>query len=270
MSEEQQNAEMIQSLEVLTPSSVMAMERSLVDSQIATARAFPRSLDSFQKRATSYATLDYETAASCLYRRPVGGGKEAEGASIRLAEIVASCFGNLRVQATIVEQTERYVKAAGMAIDLESNYSGRSEVVESTVKRDGTPYDERQRIVVAKAALSKAYRDAVFRVVPKAMCKTIVDAARRVAVGDEKTLEDRRTKVREWVKSLKVNEARVFSAIGVSGWADVGLPHLEVLTGLRTALVDGDTTIDEAFPAIVQQPKNLEKEQGAERKEKLL
>lgn len=258
-------------LEVLPASSVGALERAALDSQIATAKAYPRSIESFQKKATSYATLDQETAASCLYSRPVGGGKIASGESIRLAEIVASCFGNLRVQASIIEQTERYVKAAAMAHDLESNYAGKSEVVESTVKRDGTPYDERQRVVVAKAALSKAYRDAVFRVVPKAMCKSVIDAARKVAVGDEKTLEDRRNRVRDWVKSIKVDDARVFQVLGVGGWSDVGLSHLEVLTGLRTAIQDGDATIDEAFPAIVKPSKILQEEQQTtKQKEQLL
>jgi hypothetical protein len=266
----EQSAEPIQ-LEVMPPSAVGSIERAHIDSQIATAHAYPRSLEKFQKKATSYVTLDYETAASCLYSRPVGGGKTAEGASIRLAEIVASCFGNLHVQASIVEQTDRFVRTVGMAHDLENNYAGKSEVVESTVGKDGQPYSERQRIVVAKAALSKAYRDAVFRVVPKAMCKTIIDAAKRVAVGDEKTLEDRRAKVRDWVKSIKVDEARVFQALGIGGWADMSLAHLETMTGLRTAILDGDATIDETFPPTIKPSAILQQERGdTKAKESLL
>jgi hypothetical protein len=57
---------------------------------------------------------------------------------------------------------------------------------------------------------------------------------------------------REWVATLNVDEARVFRAIGVPDWEDVGLKHLEVLTGLRTAMKDGDVTADEAFPEIVK------------------
>lgn len=246
-------------LEVMGSTSLMAVTKAQIDTQIATAHQFPRSLAQFQKRALEMATLDEETAESCIYSRPVGKKKNettgaweeqyAEGASIRLAEIVAACYGNIRVQAYIVEQTERFVKCAGEAHDLEANYAGRSETIEATVKRDGTPYSEGQRNVVAKACLSKAYRDAVFKVVPKALCKKIIDAARKTAIGDGATLEKRRDRARAWVTSLKIPEVRVFAALGVKGWSDIGLDKLETLTGLKTAIGDKDITVDEAFPA---------------------
>lgn len=259
----EENHEPIQ-LEVLPPSVSGVMERASIDSQIATAKAYPRSIETFHKKAKSYATLDQETAASCLYSRPVGGGKNADGASIRLAEIVASCFGNLRVEARIVEQTDRYVKASGQAIDLENNVAAKAEVIESTVDRHGNPYSERQRVVVAKAAQSKAYRDAIFRVVPKAMCKTIIDAARKVAVGDEKTIAERRKTIADWIKTLRIPEERVFNAIGVKGWGDVGLDQIALLIGLHNAIKEGDSTVDEAFPTLVKESKILDKGQAKE------
>lgn len=256
-------------VQVLEPTVLAQLERAEIDCQISTARRFPRSLEHFKRKATEYATLDEETAASCIYKRPVGGGKIAEGESIRLAEIVAACYGNIRVASRIIEQTDRYVKTEGVAHDLESNTAGRSEVIESTVDKNGVPYTERMRIVIAKAALSKAYRDAVFRVCPKALCKSIVEAARKVIIGDEKTLETRRGKVRDWVKSLKIDEHRVFVVLGIKGWNDLGTEHLETLTGLRTAIQDGDTTVDEAFPQASKSSKILEKEKEAASKELL-
>lgn len=249
--------EEVVSMEVLQPSAVEALERAAVDVQVATAHRFPRSLEQFKKRTLSMATLDVETAASCIYRRPIGKKdgqmQYAEGASIRLAEMVAAGYGNLRVAARVIEQTPRYVKVEGVAHDLESNYAAKSEVVEATLKRDGTPYDERMRIVIVKAALAKAFRDAVFKVVPKALCKSVIDAARATAIGDSKTLEERRKKASDWADSLKIDKARVLAALNVKGWSDVGLEHLEILTGLRTAIGDGDVTIDEAFPIVVKQ-----------------
>jgi len=85
-------------LEVLAPSAIMAMEKAQIDMQIATAHQYPRSLEQFKRRALAMATLDPETAESCVYVRPVGKeqnaqgkwvDKYAEGPSIRLAEIVA-------------------------------------------------------------------------------------------------------------------------------------------------------------------------------------
>jgi len=232
----------------------MSIERAQIDSQIATAHAYPRSLELFKKRALSMATLDVPTAESCIYSRPVGGGKTAEGASIRLAEIVAASYGNLRVAARIVEQTERWVKCEGVAHDLESNYAGKSECMEPTVKANGDPYSESQRAVVAKACLAKAYRDAVFKVVPKALCKSVIDAAIGVISKQVVSLEDRRKRVRDWLKSIKVEDRQVFNVLGVKGWSEVTDDHLITLTGLKTAINDEETTIDEAFPKVVSTP----------------
>ena len=155
--------------EIVTPTAnaLEVQERASIDIQIATAHKFPRSLASFTQKATAYATVDDETAESCIYRRPVGKDKNgnqtfAEGMSVRMAEIVAACFGNLRVACRIVERTPRHVVAQGVAHDLETNYLATSEVIESTINKYGKPYDERMQIVVAKAALAKARRDAIF------------------------------------------------------------------------------------------------------------
>lgn len=239
-------------LEVLPPSASEALESAAVNSQIATAKRYPRSLQLFKSRAIDMACLDDETAESCLYRRPVGkkdGVQQfAEGMSIRMAEIVGASYGNLRVQAQIIEQTPRFVRARGTAIDLESNYASSSEVIEATVKRDGTPYDERMRIVIAKAALSKAKRDATFSVVPRALAKPVETAVRNLLMGDSEALTKRRAKVVAWISKLGIDPKRVYGAIGLKGEADLGVEHLEHLTGLRTALKDNEVTIDEAFP----------------------
>lgn len=234
--------------EYMQPTAIEAMQRAEIDVQISTAHRFPRSMQQFKSRAIGMATMDEDVAASCLYSRPVGGGKFAEGLSVRMAEIVGASYGNLRVAAIIVEQTERYVKARGIAHDLESNFCSACEVIESTVKRDGTPYDERMRIVIAKACLAKARRDATFQVVPKALCKPVEAAAKAVAIGNAATIEQRRTAVLGWIGKLGIDTARVYQALGIKGEADLGLEELAQLTGLKTAIKDGDVTVDEAFP----------------------
>ena len=234
----------------ITPTALMQIERASIDMQVATAHRYPRSITSFQSRALSMVTLDEETAESCLYRRPVGGGKFAEGKSIRMAEIVGACYGNLRVGTRIIEQTDRQVICQGVAHDLESNFLLTSEVIESTVKTDGNPYSERMRIVVAKAALSKARRDAIFQVVPAAMCKILEKAVRDLLFGDAKSLTERRDAAERYIGKISVGKDRVFAALKVNGIADIGADELVTLTGIRSAIKDGDVTVDEAFTEI--------------------
>jgi hypothetical protein len=229
-----------------------SIERATIDVQIATAHQYPRSITLFKNRAMEMVTLDEETAQSCIYRRPVGkeGRKViyAEGKSIRMAEIVGSCYGNLRVGAILIEQTDRYVKGRGLAHDLESNFASSAEVIESTVNKDGRPYSERMRMVVAKACLAKARRDATFQVVPGALCKTLEDAARKTAIGTTKTIGKRRTLVMDWINKSGIDSKRVFDALGIGGIEDIGVKELETLTGIKTAIKDKDIAIEEAFP----------------------
>ena len=242
-------------MEANTSTALAQITGAEIDIQIATAHQYPRSMAQFKKRAMEMATLDEETAASCIYRRPVGkdqSGKQkfVEGKSIRMAEIVGASYGNLRVGAMLIDQNERFVVARGVAHDLESNFAASTEVIESTVDRYGKPFSERMRVVVAKAALAKARRDATFQVVPGAMCKSIESAAREVAFGKAKTMAERRSLVMEWMKLIGVEADRVFSSLGISGAEELGIEQLENLSGLRTAIKDGETTIDEAFPPI--------------------
>ena len=253
-----------------------------IDQQITTAHKWPRKLAQFKARAIEMATFDEETAESCIYSRPVGKKKNeqtgkfeelfAEGMSIRMAEIVGNCYGNLRVGSMLIEQNERFVKARGMAHDLETNFASTSEVIESTVDSKGKPYSERMRIVVAKAALSKARRDATFSVVPRALCKPIEVEARRVALGDATTLAKRRAKVMEWIGKLQIDVARVYAALGIADEEGIGLEQLATLTGLKTAMKDGDVKVDEAFPPLngegVKQPTSKSAAQDAQKSAK--
>ena len=235
--------------------ALLDLERASIDMQIATAHQFPRSLAKFKENALALVTLDEETAASCLYRRPVGRDRDgnetyAEGMSIRMAEIVAGCYGNLRVGTRTIESTPRYVVVQGVAHDLESNFLSTAECKESTVKRNGQPYDERMRVVIEKAAAAKARRDAIFQVVPRASAKFLETAAKNLLFCNASSITKWRTRIAAWVKTLGIEEARVWKSLGVDGADDLKQSEIETLIGIQNALKSGDTTLDEAFPLI--------------------
>ena len=247
--------------EVTSNSALEAIERASVDMQITTAHKFPRSLSRFKENAIALATIDEETAESCIYKRPVGKdkatGKEAyaEGMSVRMAEIVGASYGNLRVAARIIEQTERQVTAQGVAHDLETNFASTSEVIESTVDKYGKPFSERMRIVVVKAALAKARRDAIFQVVPRAIAKPVEHACKELLFGNQQSISKRRERVLSWLNKLHIDIKRVWNALNVAGIDDVGLEELETLTGLKTAIQNNEVTLDEAFPELPKQSR---------------
>jgi len=248
-----------ETLEAVPVSALGEMQRAEIDQQIITAKQYPRNIKAFLDKAQTLATVDVDTAVSCIYRRPVGKENNkmrfAEGESIRLAEIVAATYGNLRYQGVISEVTPRYVKAIGMAHDLETNVAVKAEVAEPTVTRQGQPYSENMRIVVAKAAQSKAIRDAIFRVVPKSLCHPIIAACKAVIAGDTETIDARRAKVLAWIGKLNIDADRVYNALGIESEKDLTVDLIQNLVGVHTAIRDGDTTVDEAFPPIKDESK---------------
>jgi len=264
-----------QQIEVLQPetSALELIERAQYDVAVSTAHKYPRDIQSFHRDAIALVKSDQETAESCIFRRPVGkkNGREeyAEGMSIRMAEIVAACYGNIVYGSMIIAQTERQVTARGQARDIQRNVTASSEVVESTVTKEGKPFSERMRIVVAKSALAKARRDALFQVVPRALCKPIETAARQVITGSSKPLDQRRAAVQGWILKTGLDEKRVWTALGIASVAELNDDQLIELQGIRTAIKEGEMTIDDAFPApkaseafppVVRNPPSPEKE----------
>jgi hypothetical protein len=232
--------------EAIPATAIESLTRAETDAQITTAKRYPRSLAGFKAAALQMATLDPDTAASCFYVLP-REGKKIEGPGVRLAEICASAWGNLRFGARIVSEDDRFIVAQGTCHDLQTNVATSIEVRRRIRDRHGRKYSDDMVGVTSNAACAIALRNAVFKVIPKAFVEPIYLAAKRAAVGDEKTLGVRRDAAIAHFASLGVDKERVLAKLERQGIEDVTLKDLEVLRGLATAIGDGDTTVGEAF-----------------------
>lgn len=222
-----------------------------VDSQVATAKRYPRSITSFLQRAQEMATLTPEIAASCIYalpRKENGRQKNIEGPSARLAEICASAWGNLRAEGKVLGNDDQYVTARGTAWDVEANVIIAYEVRRRITNRDGKLFNEDMIGVTGNAGASIALRNAILKVIPTPFWKPIYDACRKVVAGDAKTFESRRDAMLHEFAVMGVTEERLCAAFDLKGKADITLDHIATLRGFYTALRDGDTTIEECFP----------------------
>lgn len=240
-------------VQVLPPSVLEQQTKAEYDVAVATAHKFPRSLTRFRQSALSMSTIDAEVAASCFYRlsrRGQEGNKAIEGPTIRFAEIVANAYGNLKFGARIIEIGEKEVVAQGVAHDLENNVSTSTEIRRRITTKNGQRYGDDMIAVTCNAACSLALRNAIFKTVPFAIAKPIYEQAKRVAVGDAKTLGERRTKALSAFASLGIDSKRVFARLGVAGLDEVTLEHVEELIGLHNAIKDGEVDPDSEFPAL--------------------
>lgn len=227
--------------------TMTSLERGQMDVQISTAKSFPRQIKKFLDSAMSMATVTEDVAEGCLYALP-RDGKTIEGPSVRLAEIIASAWGNLHAATRIIGDDGRFIIAQAVVWDLERNVRLGFEVRRRITNKHNKRYSDDMIGVTANAAMSIAFRNAVFKVVPSAFTQTIYRECRKVAVGDAATLADRRKKALEYCQKIGVKPERVLAALGVASELDIDLEKLALLKGMCTAIRDGDTSIDEAFP----------------------
>lgn len=222
------------------------LTKAEIDSQIATAKAFPRSLTKFQDKAMSMATLSEDIAAACTYALP-RGNKRLEGPSIRLAEIVASTYGNNQYGGRIIANDGKMITAQGVCIDLENNVKATVEVSRRITYKDGKIYDQDMQIMTCNAAIAIAVRNAIFKVIPAALIQPIHDRAKEVARGTAETLGVRRDKAVTWFKSVGVTDKQLCDILDIKKVGDIDLDKLETLTGFKSAVKNGETTVKDIF-----------------------
>lgn len=234
--------------EVNQADSSLAVARSRVelDQQVATARAYPRSVKKFQDQCMEMATLNEQVAEECFYALP-RDGKTVEGPSARLAEIVASAWGNCRAGARVVDEGAEFITAQGVFQDLERNVNITMEVRRRITGKSGRRYNSDMIAVTGNAACSIALRNAVFRGVPKALWSGVYEAARMAAVGTVQTLANKRTKMFEHFQKLGVTREAILATIGVAGEEDIDLDKLATLKGIASAIKESEITPEQAF-----------------------
>lgn len=227
---------------------VDAVERANVDSQVATAKQYPRDLTRCINNSIVMVTMDYETAQSCGYALP-RGGKPITGPSVHLAKLLVSNYGNIRAEAKISKITDKRVISRGTCWDLENNVATAFEVGRSIVGKNGKRFSDDMITVTGNAASSIAYRNAVFSVIPKAITNKVYQAAQHFITGDlsdEEKLVARRKKCIDFFKDeYGITEQEVVMICGKQTINQIKAEQIALLLGITQSLKDGDTTVDE-------------------------
>lgn len=242
-------------IEVMEPerpadeSMAVALSRAEIDQQISTARAYPRSIERAVKNILTLATLDEETAESCIYALP-RGGKPIKGPSARFAEIVASQWGNCRIggRTVHVDKTEKFVEAEGIFHDLETNMARRALVRRRISDKHGRVLSEDMIIVTGNAAASIASRNAILAGVPRAVWRKAYERCEQVIAGTVETLAVTVEKTMKAFAAFGVSPERVCAAIDIGGLADIKVDHIPLLRGMYATLKNGEATVEEMFP----------------------
>ena len=227
-----------------------AQERAAIDIQIATAKRYPRELMRVKNNSIAIVCMDKETAESCRYAKPVAG-KSITGASVHLARIVCQQYGNIRVQQRIKQITDRTIVAEAAAIDLETNYAVCVEARRSILDKKGNRYSESVIETNAMAILAIAERNAILKVVPKALVDTVYKEAFTFANGDlsdNAKLQVAANKSFEFFKTeYGATEEEILLCLGLKTREALKAEHIADLRGYAQALKDKELSPDELF-----------------------
>lgn len=260
-------------IEVKQADMLNAINRAEIDMQVSTAKQYPRDIKQVLNKIETYATMDKETAEDCFYilrRKKADGTDEViNGLSVRMAEIIAGCWGNLRVQTRIIGNDGRMITAQAVCHDLETNFAVSKEVKRSILTKTGKTYSQDMQVVTGNAAASIALRNAVLTVIPKAVTKKIIENVKQVALGQSIDLETSRQKMLAYFASLGVTQEQIFFYVGAKSIEDIDKEAVFELRATVNAIKEGTTTAQECFIKPYQEmlaqkeaDKNLDTAQG--------
>lgn len=227
--------------------ALQAQDAAALDVQVSTAKAYPRSITRFRNDLAEWSCYDEGTAAGCTYALPVSGTTQV-GPSVRFAECVLAAYTNLVVETRTVEEADKFVLVQATVRDLERNIANRQEVRRSIAGRDGKRYKDHLVTTTIQAALSIALRNAIFRVVPRALWLPIWNQTRRVAAGDAESFGAKRSALVKSLNAAGVDNERLLRRIEKAGLNDIGPNELIFLRNSLESLQAGDSLVEDLFP----------------------
>lgn len=254
-------------IQIVPASNYHALAQIEIDTQIATAKQYPRDPAAARERVRALVLASPAIAERCFYhleRESKKDGKKnvIEGFSVRFAEFVVHSWGNLRVQTRVMENDGKKLTIQGVCHDLESNSAVQVEVNRRITTANGHTFSEDMQIVTANAGNAIAYRNAVFKTVPAALFVDILEEAKvLVRKSIEQNLANRIMKMYSAFGSIGVTPAMIYEYLNVGGEEDITAANVQDMLGVFNAIEEGSTTVEETFGSTITARKEKMKKQ---------
>lgn len=248
-------------IEIKQSDVLQAINASEIDIQVSTAKQYPRNIPDVLNKISTYATMDVETASDCFYvlrRNGSNGSNTVEGLSVRMAEIIAGAWGNLRVQTRIIGNDGKTITAQGICHDLETNVAVSVEVKRRITDKYGKTYSEDMQVVTGNAASAIAFRNAVLKVVPKAVTKRVIEGVKQVALGQSLDLETSRQRMIEYFAKLGVTKEMLLEYLNLKKVDEIDKEAVFELRATANAIKEGTTTVQDTFIKSAEEKRQTE------------
>lgn len=235
------------------------VERAIaeVKAKLMIAKSMPRDpVAAWEKLMRACSLPGMAEAAFYSYKR---GGEQVTGPSIRLAEAIASAWGNIDYGMRELSNKDGVTELEAYAWDLETNTltTQRFTVHHRRDTRSGgyALTDQRDIYELGANMGARRMRARILAVLPADIVKAAEDKCRQtLAGGGGVPISERVKKMLAAFEPFGVNKKRIESYLGKK-LDDVLPDDIVTLTGVFNAIRDGSTTVAEAFDAKTEAPQ---------------
>jgi hypothetical protein len=233
---------------IADPTALGVWTRTEIESAMTLAQKKKRDIAEVKKDIEKLAILDPDCAEENVYALP-RGGKPVRGASIRLAEIIQTQWGNNRVWSGVVstDRVNKWVTAVGIFFDLEKNTCITKQSSRRISDKNGRIFSDDMIITTQNAACSIAQRNAILAGVPRTVWRKAYEMCEQVLAGDIATLVERRDKAFKAFAAFGVKPEQICAVLDVKNIDGITLEHMPTLIAMHTAIKSGEATVEELF-----------------------
>jgi hypothetical protein len=229
----------------ISGTALSVLNRSEIEQQIAAAEKRPRSIDKFRMELEKYSTLTPEVALTMFYSLK-RADKPIVGPSVRFAEVMAICWRNLRAGSRPLGADSTTVSAQGLYYDCETNVGFTVEAQRSIMGNRGR-FSNDMITVTGNAAASIAYRNAIFKGVPRGLWLDIYEKTKACAVGKVESFAATTMSAMEYFAKSGATELMVLNTLGVKSVRDITADHILVMRVWAHELKEGEKSIEDIF-----------------------
>jgi hypothetical protein len=218
-----------------------------IDIQIATARRYARNKAEVIRAAGARVTTSQAVAQSMTYELPrqTADGKPISGKSVRLAEVIAATYGNLRISVRAQEPGpgDRMVAAQAAAMDLETNTVIVIEKHRRITDKKGMRYSDDMVAMTIAAASAIAFREAVFKIVDPEVLSQVYERARAKALGDPTKVAEYTMKALEYFDGKGLMVSDVCALVNRKDPSEFTPEDLRSLNSIKAGIEQGEVEL---------------------------
>ena len=229
----------------------IAREVATVQGQILIAKRFPRDVDvSLQKIERACSRTRLASLAVYQYQR---GGTDITGPSIRLAEAVASAWGNVKYGFDVMESNELTNKVRAYAYDMESNVQAERIFSVSNFRftKSGQYKMTDPRDIYENIAnnASRRIRACILEIIPADVIEYAMECCDRTISQDIEITPDSLDKLCAAFAEFGVTKIQIEAKIQ-RNLSSIGTAQYIQMRKIYASLKDGIAKAEECFPSL--------------------